>query len=193
MILLQNYILLPGVSETPKTMSAQSKIKTAQRLKKNIEIGSHCFSFYALSNLLTKKFLHYSHDRQLTSSEHAKYTFIISLHLFASLCHILYLDAAKFSIQRFNLYILLFLLSKYEYESICVCVCVCERECVCVCVRECQSVCVCVCVCVRERESVCVCVRESVCVWESVSLCVCMCVCVRERERECVCVCVCVR
>ncbi len=71
--------------------------------KKNIEIaGSYYFSFFALSNLLTQTCLHFRRTGQLTS-EHAKCTYYLLLHLFASLCHILYFDAAKFSIKLFSL------------------------------------------------------------------------------------------
>ncbi len=72
--------------------------------KKNIEIPcSYYFSFFALSNLLTQTCLHFRKTGQLTSSEHATCTYYLLLHLFASLCHILYFDAAKFSIKLFSL------------------------------------------------------------------------------------------
>ncbi len=59
------------------------------------------FSFYALSNLLTQTCLHVCTTGQLTSSEHAKCTFIITS---VCLCaHILYFDAAKFSVKLFSL------------------------------------------------------------------------------------------
>ncbi len=48
-------------------------------MKKNIEIpGSHYFSFFTLSNLLTQTRLHFHTTGQLTSSKHATYTFIIT-------------------------------------------------------------------------------------------------------------------
>ncbi len=47
--------------------------------KNNIEIpGSHYFSFFALSNLLTQACLHFRTTGQLTSANHAKCTFIIT-------------------------------------------------------------------------------------------------------------------
>ncbi len=56
--------------------------------KKNIEIpGSHHFSFFALSNLLTQ----------------TCFKFIIYYYICLTLCHILYFDAAKFSIKQFSL------------------------------------------------------------------------------------------
>ncbi len=39
--------------------------------------GSHYFSFFALSNLLTQTCLHFHRTGQLTSSDHAKCTFIL--------------------------------------------------------------------------------------------------------------------
>ncbi len=72
--------------------------------KKNIEIpGSHYFSFFALSNLLTQTCLHFRTTGQLTSSEHAKCKFIIYYYICLPLCHILHFDAAKFSIKLFSL------------------------------------------------------------------------------------------
>ncbi len=57
--------------------------------KKNIEIpGSYYFSFFALSNLLTQTCLHYHTTGQLTSSEHAKCTFIIYYYIYYYMCHI---------------------------------------------------------------------------------------------------------
>ncbi len=69
--------------------------------RKNIEIpGSHYFSFFALSNLLTQTCLHF----HTTSSEHAKCTFIIYYYICLPFCaHIQYSDAAKFSIKLFTL------------------------------------------------------------------------------------------
>ncbi len=50
--------------------------------KKNIEIpGSYYLSLFALSNLLTQACLHFRMTGQLTSSEHAKYTFIIYYYI----------------------------------------------------------------------------------------------------------------
>ncbi len=46
------------------------------RHKKEI-LGSHYFSFFALSNLLTQTGLHFCRTGQLTSSEHAKCTYPI--------------------------------------------------------------------------------------------------------------------
>ncbi len=57
-----------------------------RHMKKDIP-GSHYFSFFALSNLLTQNSLYLCRTGQLTSSEHAKYTaFVLLLHLFASTC-----------------------------------------------------------------------------------------------------------
>ncbi len=48
-----------------------------RHMKKIIEIpGSRYFSFFELSNLLTKTCLHFCTTEQLTSSEHAKCTYI---------------------------------------------------------------------------------------------------------------------
>ncbi len=84
--------------------------------KKNIEIGSYYFSFFALSNSLTQTCLHFHRTGQLNSSEHANIYYL--LHLFTSLCHILYLDAAKFSINQFSLlYLTVFVVRQQEeYE-----------------------------------------------------------------------------
>ncbi len=86
-------------------------------MKKEIP-GSHYFSFFALSNLLTQTCLLFCRTRKLTTSEHAKYTKPISfIIVFVSLsvhtyCTHTYFDAAKFSIILFSfLYILLVLLS----------------------------------------------------------------------------------
>ncbi len=81
-----------------------------RHMKKEIQ-GSHYFSFFALSSLLKQTCLHFCRTGQLTSSEDAKCAFIIYYYICFPLCsHILYFDAAKFSIKLFSL-ILLFLLS----------------------------------------------------------------------------------
>ncbi len=73
-----------------------------RHMKKEIP-GSHDFSVFALSNLLTNRFT-FLHTGQLTSSEHAKCAFIIYYYICFPLCaHILYFDAAKFSIKQFSL------------------------------------------------------------------------------------------
>ncbi len=70
-------------------------------MKKEIP-GSHYFSFFALTSLLTQTCLHFCRTGPLTSSEHAKCTFIIYYYICLPLCaHILYFDAAKFSIKLF--------------------------------------------------------------------------------------------
>ncbi len=43
-----------------------------EKKKKKTEIGSHYFSFFALSNLLTQTCLYFRTIGQLTSSEHEK-------------------------------------------------------------------------------------------------------------------------
>ncbi len=74
-----------------------------RHMKKEIP-GSHYFSFFALSNLLTQTCLHFRTTGQLTFSEHAKCTYIIHYYICFPLCaHILYFDAAKFSIKLFSL------------------------------------------------------------------------------------------
>ncbi len=47
-----------------------------KRMKKKEIPGSHDFCFFALSNLLTQTGLHFFRTGLLTSSEHAKFTFI---------------------------------------------------------------------------------------------------------------------
>ncbi len=75
-----------------------------RRMKKEI-LGSHYFSLFARSNLLTQTGLHFCRTGQLTSSEHAKCTypilFIIAFFLPLS-AHILYFEADKFSIKLFS-------------------------------------------------------------------------------------------
>ncbi len=71
---------------------------------KNEIPGSHYFSFFALSNLLTQTCLNFCRTGQLTSSEHAKCTCIIYYCICFPLCaHIVYFDAAKCSIKQFSL------------------------------------------------------------------------------------------
>ncbi len=70
--------------------------------KKNIEIQVP-ISFFVLSNLLTQTCLYFHTTGQLTSSEHAICRLHVLLHLFVSLCNILYFDAAQFSLKRFSL------------------------------------------------------------------------------------------
>ncbi len=74
-----------------------------RHVKKNIQIpGSYYFSFFALSYLLTQTCLHFCMTGQLTS-EHAECTFIMYYYMCLPLCaHILYFDAAKFSIKPFS-------------------------------------------------------------------------------------------
>ncbi len=72
-------------------------------MKKEIP-GSPYFSVFALRNVLTQTFLHFHRTGQLTSSEHAKWTYIIYYYICFPLCaQILYFDAAKFSIKQFSL------------------------------------------------------------------------------------------
>ncbi len=69
-----------------------------RHMKKEIP-GSHYFSFYALSNLLTQTCLHFC-TQGSSSYENAKYTFIIYYYIcFPIFAHILYFDEAKFSIK----------------------------------------------------------------------------------------------
>ncbi len=74
--------------------------------KKNIEIVSYYFSFFALSNLLKQTV--YIFAGQGSSLLNMLNVHLL-LHLFASLCHILYFDEAKFSIKLFSLVYFLFL------------------------------------------------------------------------------------
>ncbi len=71
--------------------------------KKNKEIpGSYYFSLFALSNLLTQTCLHFCTTELLTSSEHAKSTFIIEFVCLSVPHTVAYFDAAKFSIKLFS-------------------------------------------------------------------------------------------
>ncbi len=81
-----------------------------RHMKKEIP-GSHYFSFFALSNLLTQTCLHFC-TQGSSSFENAKCTFIITfvcntnnvIQTNVPLCaHILYFDEAKFSIKLFSL------------------------------------------------------------------------------------------
>ncbi len=63
----------------------------------------HLFSFSALRNLLTQTGLHFRMTGQLFFWTGKMYSNYLLLHLFLSLCHILYFDAAKFSIKPFSL------------------------------------------------------------------------------------------
>ncbi len=73
-----------------------------RHMKKEIQ-GSYYFSFFARSNLLTQTCLHFC-TQSSSSSEHAKCTYIIYNYICLPLCaHILYFDAAKFSIKQFSL------------------------------------------------------------------------------------------
>ncbi len=66
--------------------------------------GSHYFSYFELSNLLTQTCLHYCTTGQITFSEHAKCTFILYYYICLPLCaHILYFDEPKLSIKQFSL------------------------------------------------------------------------------------------
>ncbi len=71
---------------------------SVRHMKKEIP-GSHYFSFFALSNLLTQTCLHFC-TQGSSSSENAKCTFIIYYYICFPICaHILYFDEAKFSIK----------------------------------------------------------------------------------------------
>ncbi len=73
-----------------------------RHMKKEIP-GSHYFSFFALSNLLTQTCLHFC-TQGSSSSEHAKCIYIIYYYICFPLCaHMLYFDEAKFSIKLFSL------------------------------------------------------------------------------------------
>ncbi len=70
--------------------------------KKRTEISSHYFSFFALSNYLTPVYI--STRQGSSSTEQDKCIFIIYYYICLLLCaHILYFDAAKFSIKLFSL------------------------------------------------------------------------------------------
>ncbi len=57
-------------------MFLKNLFMSIRHMKKNIEIpGSHYFSFFTLSNLFTQTDLNFCTTGQLTSSEHAKFTF----------------------------------------------------------------------------------------------------------------------
>ncbi len=83
------------------------------RLMKKEIPGSHYFSFFALSNLLTQTCLHYCTTGQLFLWTCKMYiAYIVYYCICFPLCaHILYFDADKFSINCFHWYILQFLLS----------------------------------------------------------------------------------
>ncbi len=76
-----------------------------RHMKKEIQ-GSHYFTFFARSNLLTQACSHFCRTGQLTSSEHAQlrlHLLFINIHFFPLCAHILCFDAAKFSIKLFSL------------------------------------------------------------------------------------------
>ncbi len=58
--------------------------------------GSHYFSFFELSNLLTQTCLRFC---MIGSSEQEKCIVIVYYYICLPLCHILYFDAATFSIK----------------------------------------------------------------------------------------------
>ncbi len=73
-----------------------------RHMKKDVP-GSHYFSFFTQSNLLTQTCLHFC-TQGSSSSENAKCTCIIIYYICFHLCtHILYFDEAKFSIKLFSL------------------------------------------------------------------------------------------
>ncbi len=74
------FIIIETIVNIMKTRHVSKVIDVFQRtcsclldMKKKIP-GSHHFSFFALSNLLTQTCLHFCRTGQLTSSEHAKCT-----------------------------------------------------------------------------------------------------------------------
>ncbi len=122
------FIIIETIVNSMKTRHVSKVIDVFQRtcsflldtLKKETP-GQHPFSFFALSNLLTKTCLLICRTGQLTSSEHAKWTYIIYYYICFPLCaHILYFDAAKFSIKQFSLiyFTVSFVRQWDEYEKV---------------------------------------------------------------------------
>ncbi len=85
--------------------------------------GSHYFSFFELSNLLTQTCLRFC---MIGSSEQEKFIVIVYYYICLPLCHILYFDAATFSIKLKkilkNVFIYIFSVSIFrqwdEYEIV---------------------------------------------------------------------------
>ncbi len=73
------FIIIETIVNSMKTRHVLKVIDalfmSIRRMKK--EIGSHYFSFFVRSNLLTQTRLHFCRTAQLTSSEHAKQTYCI--------------------------------------------------------------------------------------------------------------------
>ncbi len=122
------FIIIETIVNSMKTRHVSKVIDVFQRtcsclldtLKKETP-GQHHFSFFALSNLLTKTCLLFCRTGQLTSSEHAKWTYIIYYYICFPLCaHIIYFDAAKFSIKQFSLiyFTVSFVRQRDEYEKV---------------------------------------------------------------------------
>ncbi len=67
-------------------------------------LDSHYFSFFALSNLLTQTVYIFAGQGSslLLNMLNVHSLYCLLLHLFASLCHMLYFDAAKFSKKQFS-------------------------------------------------------------------------------------------
>ncbi len=83
------------------TMLSKTLFMSIRHMKKKYQVP--ITSFFALSNLLTQPCLHLC-TQGSSSSEHEKCTFIIYYYICFPLCaHILYFDAAKFSIKLFSL------------------------------------------------------------------------------------------
>ncbi len=84
------------------------------RLMKKEIPGSHyflCTEQFTDTNLFT-----FLHTGKLTSSEHAKCAFIINYYILFPLCaHILYIDAAKFSIKLLTVSVVR---QRDEYEKV---------------------------------------------------------------------------
>ncbi len=85
------FIIIETIVNSMKTRHVSKVIDVFQRTLP----GSHYFSFFAGSNLLTQTCSNFHRTGQLTSSEHAKCTFIICL-----CAHILYFDSAVPAILR---------------------------------------------------------------------------------------------
>ncbi len=88
--------------------------------KEHRNTSSYYFSFFALSNLLTQTCLHFHRKASSLLWTCKMYIYYLLLHLFATLCHILYFDAAKFSIKLFSLvyFSVSVVRQLYEYEIV---------------------------------------------------------------------------
>ncbi len=90
-------------------------------MKKEMQ-GSHYFSFFALSNLLTQTCLHFCMTGQLFFSTCKMYiAFIVYYWICVPLCaQILHFDAAKLSIKRFSfIYFTVSVVRQWnEYEKV---------------------------------------------------------------------------